>query len=573
MKKFGKENLRKDLKTRCSSSKETWLALGFERDKHGNFRLVEIVFHPSQDTDFEIIHSEVTEKNWSAGLKSVVIYLLVAAQVAKASSANDSGASLVDSVEAASRITWVRACHSNVTKGLGRTWRASDNRSPLPRWRELLFGLQKRNRQGRDQWAFDGLALLCELRRTKSNSTPTLELWTPHRDNCIRARAILVYVFESMLAVQQPPDEILRIAQQIESQEKDWKPRVTDSFLRHNVSAATPPQTTSVSLPDRDTFINEKLERLGITRPSELYDEAFERLFGNRLIMHDAIVDGGISGYAGVPPERLRVTMTSDEPALPQYILDFKQANPQPPPNKRKIYLAGWTPPIIDSGHFLTLTLGHTDYWTNVSVQECRNRLHEDILKGNRDLFTLPRGLDVPMVVMTTNDQIAFCRRADHPVVRNCPLHWDVSIGEGVNADEDIDESGQIHPLCTLKRGLYEEMGIPNAIASEASIKFVAIATEWPLLLANLFAFVRLPIDSVELRNLWLGKVDQEHIDFDTADLNLDVCLNIVIRGTYQRANIPASKGPLHAVARLGLFAALCSHFSYQTVLERLDSM
>src|ERR1041385_200901 len=572
MKTFLKASLEQALRDRGLSPQKTWVALGFKKDRYRNFRLVETVFHPSESSPYRRIEWESeTGKLWDFGLKSVAIYLLVAASTS--TSANDPDARLVDSMYTAQKNTWVHACHSNVSDNLGNEWQVSDE-SPWAQWRHTLFRLERVN-GGNHAPVGDGLTLLCEPGRPRhgQSSTPMRELRIPDSEHSILPGAILVFVFEAAGPVEQSLEQMLTIAEQIESQAKRWKRRVSQSFLRHGISHEKPPQTTSANPPAGDTFINAKLERLGAKRHSELYDEAFEKLFGDRLILYDAILDGAISGFAGVPPDRLRVTMTRAEPALPQYVLDYKQASAQPHPNKRKIYLAGWTPPIIDSGHFLTLTLGHTDYWTNVSVQECRNRLHEDILKGNRDLFTLPRGLDVPMVVMTTNDQIAFCRRADHPVVRNCPLHWDVSIGEGVNADEDIDESGQIHPLCTLKRGLYEEMGIPNAIASEASIKFVAIATEWPLLLANLFAFVRLPIDSVELRNLWLGKVDQEHIDFDTADLNLDVCLNIVIRGTYQRANIPASKGPLHAVARLGLFAALCSHFSYQTVLERLDSM
>src|SRR5260221_13360199 len=66
-----------DLKARGWRKDETWLALRFEKNKKNDARLVEISFNPKVSSGFPTLNENV--EHWTAGLKSVAIYLLVAA--------------------------------------------------------------------------------------------------------------------------------------------------------------------------------------------------------------------------------------------------------------------------------------------------------------------------------------------------------------------------------------------------------------------------------------------------------------------------------------------------------------
>jgi len=292
---------------------------------------------------------------------------------------------------------------------------------------------------------------------------------------------------------------------------------------------------------------------------------------GDPIIIQDAIFDSPIAVFSGIPPSQLRVNITAAKPPLPEYVLEAKRSIPRPEPNNQKVFLASWTPPILDRGSVLELTLGYTDFWTNLAVETCRGRLHQEMLRGNLSLFSFPRRLDTVIVVLTADGRVALAKRAGDSVVKYYPLTWEVSAGESMDASEDLGESGKVDPTFTVRRGLYEELGIPEPVAGEADIKFVALGTEWPLLFVNLVAVTRLTTcESGKLKEWWPGRPDREHTILDTIEFSLDSCLKIALRGRHEYASDPDSNAPLYPMARLALFCALCSQFGYANVISRL---
>lgn len=285
------------------------------------------------------------------------------------------------------------------------------------------------------------------------------------------------------------------------------------------------------------------------------------------------ILDGAVAGFVGVPAEQLAVRWTSEPPPLPQYAYKAKSALPAPIPNRPKVYLSKWVPPISDQGNILELTLGPTDYWTSRAIQqeECLKRLHDEVAGGSLHLASLPLQLNCHIVVLTADDRLVLCRRS--ATVQYEQLSWSASIGESIDTEIDVDRSGTASPVLTVRRALGEELGVPEDGQNEAEIRFVAVGTEWHYLLSILFAVVRLRrIGSRKLGELmWLVAGDQgEHIEYDTVEFTPQSCLPIVIAGSYYSERAREREARLYGTSRLGILAALFSEFGYAEVFQRI---
>ena len=316
--------------------------------------------------------------------------------------------------------------------------------------------------------------------------------------------------------------------------------------------------------------LRERLTRAGVTWATELKGAPFLEQRRDSLVIDDAILDYAIAGFTGVIPNRLKVTMTAEPPNLPTYVLEAKKTIPKPESNRRKVYLESWTPTIGDKGGDFQMTLGYTDFWTHLAIEKCMGRLHADMLTGKLNLFTFPRRLDTPVVVVTADNRVVLSKRGD--VVRWCPLQWEISIGESIDGQEDVDSSGQIHPACAVRRGIHEELAIPKQIANNVDIKFVAVGSEWPLLFVNLITVAKLPtIEFAQLYDWSLARRDHEHTAIDDIAFEIESCLNVMIRGTYKILNRADTNARLLSISRMALLAALCNKFGYPNVETQIE--
>jgi hypothetical protein len=118
---------------------------------------------------------------------------------------------------------------------------------------------------------------------------------------------------------------------------------------------------------------------------------------------------------------------------------------------------------------------------------------------------------------------------------------------------------------------LREELGIPKRIANDVPMIFVAIGTEWPVLLVNLVAVTRFATaEAGNVSEWWNGRKDHEHTDLDFKDFTLDSGISLVIPGTHQKLGEPDTNAPLHPMARLAMLSALCNEFGYDNVVARI---
>lgn len=213
-------------------------------------------------------------------------------------------------------------------------------------------------------------------------------------------------------------------------------------------------------------------------------------------VMASIVVDGSICDYAGVRLADVRVENhghLEDAPLHPALIRRARLESDPPDPNHAKAHLVSWKAPIIDQGDILTLDLVKSDYWTSEATQACAPILQEMIEQRRLEYMTLPRRLDVHLVVLIENDsKVLLTRRSPH--VSTQPSTWMVSVGESTDWNRDIRGEAP-HPAATAAHCLLgrDELNLTPDMTRDARHNLVAVCTEWDAFLANLIVVTRLP--------------------------------------------------------------------------------
>ena len=287
------------------------------------------------------------------------------------------------------------------------------------------------------------------------------------------------------------------------------------------------------------------------------------------LVIDEVIIDLPIAGFAGVPPDKLAVRMLPGNPELPEQVLEARALLPPPSLNRPKLFLTHISPPISDKDGTLTLEVVLSDFQTLRAIEQCAGQIQEGILKGEPPLGGFPRRLDCPIVVLTADRKLVMCKRGPRDVVRYFPLTWEVSVGESVDAEHDCG-AGLFDPTRTVRRGLSEELGLPENVASDAQISFAAIATEWRILAANLISIVRLnKVESMQVRDWFPGALDREHTDIDMIDFSdPDVAIAILFSGRHSCHDTPNTDARLNNISRVALLVTLFNVFGYQRIMS-----
>jgi hypothetical protein len=327
-------------------------------------------------------------------------------------------------------------------------------------------------------------------------------------------------------------------------------------------------RSTARSVDDYQT-LQQRLLLRGI-RPSVDLAALGTQQLQARLIMEDIIVEGDLAGFAGVYPHQTRVTMTENLASLlPESVLQAKQRVREPFPNKPKVFLLDWEPPVIDTGANLKLKLCDSDYWTSLAMEEVRDELKREILGGKILLKSLPRRLNIAVVVITADLRLILCRRGGPHQTRYYADTWSL-IGETMDAKEDRNQAGEIRPENTVLRALteYDELNLPDEVAADAEIRFLAITTNWEYLLADMIALVRLRTkDFAFVRDCWTVG---EHTNLGYIPFEIASCLQLITAGHYAPAAAPQMQAPINMWSRTGILAALFSEFSYHRVIAEI---
>jgi len=325
-----------------------------------------------------------------------------------------------------------------------------------------------------------------------------------------------------------------------------------------------------VSLPGYE-LLKVRLGRLGITATGALATASLTPTLSAHVAIDDIILEDPILGFQGVDPDHICVTMTKQEPLLPDYVLQKKASIPEPDPNHRKVYLAQVSQPLSDEQNRLCIQIGYTDFWTCVAVESSIDRLHEDVKSGRLELFKFPRQLVCHIIVITSDQQLVLCRRTEN--VRYEKLAWSASFEESIDAEKDLTASCIVDPVMTVRRalGVNEEFGLPEELVESAMIKFIAIGTEWSYFSAPLIALVRLPsTEAGQVQDFFLGAHDREHTEFDTIPFTISDCLELLKRGRHIPKARPNAGSRLHNTSRLRILCAMFAEFGYGAVISQV---
>lgn len=329
-------------------------------------------------------------------------------------------------------------------------------------------------------------------------------------------------------------------------------------------------QPTHTNLPVR-------LATLGVVPIEELRTNSMRRILADRLAIEDAILDSPIRGFAGVPSSQIKIEITHEPPPLPDVVLEAKSRIAEPTSNRKKVYLADWVAPVSDQGDILHLKLGRTEYWNAVAIENSLQSLYTDIRKGTLDLFRLPRQLNCHILVITSDSKLLLARRSKG--LRYRPLTWGATIGESMDANRDLNQAGLFDPSVTVEQALSEkeELGLHVDARHDKSVKFIALLTEWQLLIAVLIAVVKLwKTEAAKVKELCMNTaLDQgEIIDIDAVDFTIDACLPIVVTGCHRPA-IDGEKraDAVYGTSRMAILAALSSEYGYTAIRDGLEQM
>lgn len=280
----------------------------------------------------------------------------------------------------------------------------------------------------------------------------------------------------------------------------------------------------------------------------------------------DVLLDASILDFRGVDLARVAVVavgLIEEQPEHPTLIEDARAHVPPPEPNRPKAHLVGWHAPVQDQGNILGLDLAKSDYWTTLATRDRIDVLRRQIEGGERDLMTLPRRLDVHLVVVTgVDDKILLTRRGTN--VATEPGTWMVSVGESIDWDKDALGDAP-HPLATARRCLedLDELHLPAALASSATFTLVAIATEWNEMLANLIVVAEIPELSVPAARAAFRR--GENVALDAVDFSIPSAMAVVDSAEF-RAQGASSPQRVSDISRIALLATLRYRFGSDSV-------
>lgn len=289
---------------------------------------------------------------------------------------------------------------------------------------------------------------------------------------------------------------------------------------------------------------------------------------GAQLVAGSIVLDSAICDYAGVD---LSVVVVNEVGSLedlsshPSFISADKRASVAPVPNRPKAHIAEWHAPVIDQGDIVTLDLARSDYWTSEATRRSVPRIQREVIAGQIDLMQMPRRLDVHLIVVSEGDgMLLLTGRGSH--VATEPSTWMVSVGESIDWEQDQDSNGVPHPTLTARRCLSErdELNLPREIAESASLRLVAIATEWSEMLANLIVVARIPdITFGDIRRYFRRG---ENSQIDAIAFDPGSCAALLRSQSYVGSSGRRTSMPISDISRVALLAALRESFPLSEV-------
>lgn len=378
-----------------------------------------------------------------------------------------------------------------------------------------------------------------------------------------------------VLIAEQPGKDLMDIA--------SWKSRLRGPYrfiVKHRkhlvaynlcdeaaqVGSIEEPRVNRLFASDDETLVTQ-LEVLGIGPNTELRRSPILKLAGTPLAIDTVIVELPILGFVGVPCENTEIRMLNAPPNYPLCVENAKALVPEPKPNRPKVYLADWTPPLSDDGNILRLTLGRTDFWTSKSVDASADQIKSNLENGNLELSKLPRRLALHIVVVTADDKLILCRRTE--TVDYEKGAWSATFEENLDPKMDSCADGLVDLDKGVRRGLgeNEELGLSSDVVQSAIITLLALGIEWNILGGILIVLVKLPrTGSQEVLDCLSRAGDKEHQSFDCIDFSIPRCLAILADNGHTPLGRPGETGRLHQTSRVRILAALFSVYGTSEV-------
>jgi hypothetical protein len=252
--------------------------------------------------------------------------------------------------------------------------------------------------------------------------------------------------------------------------------------------------------------------------------------------------------------------------SFPAFILADMRASAAPLPNRPKAHLVEWHAPVIDQGDIVSLDLARSDYWTSEATRRSIPRIQREVVDGQLDFMRMPRRLDVHLVVISENDgMLLLARRGSH--VATEPSTWMISVGESMDWERDNNATGVPHPTLTARRCLSDrdELNLPREIAESASLRLVAIATEWSEMLINLVVIARIPTITFSGIRRYFRRGENSQLDAIAFDPRS--CVALLRSHSYAGSNGRGNGMPISDISRLALLAALRATYPLSEML------
>lgn len=258
-----------------------------------------------------------------------------------------------------------------------------------------------------------------------------------------------------------------------------------------------------------------------------------------------------LRGSAGLAPGKIVVHETGPTPNLPDYVADAVLRTEIDGEIRNKAIITHFMQYTKDARDMqVVLELGKTNYRIHrAMIDSCRGPIETDLVSGRFSVFdgvarpithnsVLPHfELHCDATVITKDNKIILAQRGGTNIVENNAYQWQASIGESLDWDEDRHE-GKLHPLRTIWRGMYEEIGLDEGwmkqrFGSTTEVIFLELGFSMNIFAHTLFAVVRCPDLEISeaLERAANKRDDVEQTDFGFMDFSANACASAFVSG------------------------------------------
>jgi pyrimidine deaminase RibD-like protein len=310
------------------------------------------------------------------------------------------------------------------------------------------------------------------------------------------------------------------------------------------------PQNQIVNqIPETFSTVSAHLVRLNVPRAEAFVNARLFDINPDRKCIGSIISINALRGVTGIPAEMIAVVERNDRLSIPSYVHQEMASTRVGGRDGNKAALIQWLQDSldVDRGN-ITLEIAPAKYSMKIAMWNVRAKLIDDLKEGNLEVLDeltqgdqgqtpkLPCLLHCDGIVITGDNKVILAQRSSSVDMEK--TQWGASFGEGVEWDTDRDDSGAVHPIKTIWRGMDQELGLPERWVTDrcgltTNITFLEIGFQIENLIYSHFSMVELPNLGIEeaLERARNHSADKETRAFSSMEFSVEACVSAIVSG------------------------------------------